>query len=489
MKLSITNFRNIDSLEIDGSKIHIQGKNWAGKSNILRAIERCLFWTIYGRKQWITPVKIWEEHCRVALHIGEDARERNDGDTAAYVNAAMRPIMFCNLLDQEYPYIKKVLADILIQDKAKPMFGKLWMWSIESSITNVKTTRTSTNKEFLKIKNRIDFLNEEISKQEHITVENMEKMEEQYATKKLELNKYSSQEGDTLTSLDNWIKLLESQSKDTEQRIRDYKVNLNRLLIVMQTKLDEWTKLKEAKCPTCWSDYKDDSLLQKTRNEYKDAGLAIEELRQTIQTLEQSLVKITTEIQEQEKTRLAILNSASDTIISQTTLENEVNWLFKLIADYWAKLQQKNSRESELQKLVDQLIKLEQQEVFTVNDKISPQGELNQLLQSEIHSIFPELTFNIIEENTYGEFKSTMAVYYNDIEYKELSRSEKLFVNVMVSTRLMELKPNIKYPLLLDDSEMFSKAHITKLENLLAKSSVEYIITKVCSCALQHTAK
>jgi hypothetical protein len=35
--------------------------------------------------------------------------------------------MFCNLLDQEYHYIKKVLADILIPVEGKAIFGKMRM--------------------------------------------------------------------------------------------------------------------------------------------------------------------------------------------------------------------------------------------------------------------------------------------------------------------------------------------------------------------------
>ena len=46
MKLVINNFRNIADETIEGKHIHIQGKNAAGKSNILRAIERVLFATI-----------------------------------------------------------------------------------------------------------------------------------------------------------------------------------------------------------------------------------------------------------------------------------------------------------------------------------------------------------------------------------------------------------------------------------------------------------
>jgi hypothetical protein len=152
-------------------------------------------------------------------------------------------------------------------------------------------------------------------------------------------------------------------------------------------------------------------------------------------------------------------------------------------------LKQKLTRESELQKLIDELIVIQQADVYTVNDKISPQGELNQILGKKVSDLFPGIRFVLIEDNEYGESKSTMQVYYNDIEYKELSRSEKQFINVLISTKLMELKPDIKFPLLIDDSEMFSKAHIDKLEQLLANTNVEYIITKVCSCKLSFTTQ
>ncbi len=489
MKLSIKNFRNLENQEIEWSKIHIQGKNWSGKSNVLRAIERVLFGTIYGRKQGITPVMNGAAHCKVELTLGETEYMRVDSQTTAYVNAAIRPIMFCNLLDQEYPYIKKVLADVLIQDKAKPLFGSLRAGSIDTSITNVKTTRTNTNKEFLKIKNRIDFLNEELAKNEHITGENMEQMEEQYANKKLELDKYTTQDGATLKWLEEWLKSLNSLKNEKEKLLQEYKLNLNRLLIQANKLVEEWKRLKENKCPTCGGAFTDEALLDKTRISYHDTTKAIEELRVTISSIEQTLVKVNTEITEAESKKLEVLSSSSESIVSQWTLEREVNSLFQLLADYWAKLKQKTEWEDELLKLVDQLIKLEQAEVFQVNDKISPKWELNQLLQEAIHEKFPGLTFNIIEETEYGDFKSTMAVYYNDVEYKELSRSEKMYINVLLSTTLMSLKPEWHYPLLLDDTEMFSKNHIEKLEALLSQSAVEYVLTKVCNCAFSFNVK
>ena len=108
---------------------------------------------------------------------------------------------------------------------------------------------------------------------------------------------------------------------------------------------------------------------------------------------------------------------------------------------------------------------------------------MNQLLQVAIKEQFPDLEFNIIEENERGESRSTMSISHNGIEYKELSRSEKCFLNVMLSIKLMSLKGN-QYPLLIDDTEMFSKTHIDKLTKLLNDSGVEYIITKVANTAL-----
>jgi len=94
----------------------------SGKSNILKAVERVLFGTIQGRKNGITPVLIGEEHCEVELTLSETEYTRNDTQPTAYVDSIRRPVMYCNLLDQEYTYIKKVCADVLLKDVAKPIF-------------------------------------------------------------------------------------------------------------------------------------------------------------------------------------------------------------------------------------------------------------------------------------------------------------------------------------------------------------------------------
>jgi chromosome segregation ATPase len=189
----------------------------------------------------------------------------------------------------------------------------------------VKTTYTETNKQFIKLKNRIDFLNEELEKISYITPEQMEQYEEQYATKKLELNKYSNADGQSVENLDTAITNLKAMLADKEKQLQEYKLQLNRLLLLAQSQVEAGLKLKENKCPTCNAPYTDHTKLDKTRDEYKDTTLAIEDVRVGIQTTEQTIVKLNAELSEQESKRLAILGSASEVVISKSTLEKELN--------------------------------------------------------------------------------------------------------------------------------------------------------------------
>jgi hypothetical protein len=68
-----------------------------------------------------------KDTCKVELTLGDTTYDREPGNTTAYLDSMRRAIMYCDLLNQEYTYIKKVITEILIQDKAKELFGELWM--------------------------------------------------------------------------------------------------------------------------------------------------------------------------------------------------------------------------------------------------------------------------------------------------------------------------------------------------------------------------
>lgn len=177
----------------------------------------------------------------------------------------------------------------------------------------------------------------------------------------------------------------------------------------------------------------------------------------------------------------------ADVMVSKDTIEKEVATLWESIIRYAEALKLKNGYDDELQKTINDLITLQSDPVFIVNDYISPKGKLNQLLQEELGQLIPGCEIRIIEDNELtGEQKSVFRLFVDDVEYRDLSRSQKYQINIALSRKLLEIS-KMQLPLLIDDAEMFSTSNIAKLKGELMKSGVEYIITKVCNCSMKIT--
>jgi uncharacterized protein (DUF1499 family) len=177
----------------------------------------------------------------------------------------------------------------------------------------------------------------------------------------------------------------------------------------------------------------------------------------------------------------------ADVMVSKDTIEKEVATLWESIIRYAEALKLKNGYDDELQKTINDLITLQSDPVFIVNDYISPKGKLNQLLQEELGQLIPGCEIRIIEDNELtGEQKSVFRLFVDDVEYRDLSRSQKYKINIALSRKRLEIS-KMQLPLLIDDAEMFSTSNIAKLKGELMKSGVEYIITKVCNCSMKIT--
>lgn len=487
MKITIQNFRNIESETIEGSKIHIQWKNWSGKSNILHAFEWLLFATIHWSKTGIVPTMTGKESCIVSADIGGVEYLREPGQTSAFMDVMRRPIMFCNLLEQEYTYIKKTISDICIQEDAMKMFGSYRRWSIGVSITAIKTAYTEKNKKFLATKARTEFLQDEIDKRNHITPEWLEEWELKQAEKKAMLDKYTSDAGTAITDLQT--KLTESQEalSELQKSYSENKLLLSQVLTDLSSLVEKWKKLTDKKCPTCWQAYESAEMVAQLREEYTDKKIESEKMQARLDSLEIKIKKYTDEVTAIKQEIDSIQLKSKDVLISKTTLEKELSSIWETTIKYAEALSLKNGYEEELQKKIDELIKIQQDDVFIINDYISPKGKLNQMLQEKLIALVPGLEMIVIEENEVTwEQKSVMKVFWEWTEYRELSRSQKLYVNILLSKSLMKLW-NMNIPLLIDDAEMFSTTNINKLKAELETAGVEYIITKVCNCNLSIT--
>lgn len=486
MKLTIQNFRNIESETIEGAKVHIQWRNWSGKSNILRSVERVLFATINGAKTWIIPIQDGKDSCSVIFEMDGVVYDRDSGNTSAYLDAMWRPIIFCNLLDQEYAYIKKVLSDVVLTADAIKLFGSYRAWSVHTSITQVKRMRTEKNKEYRKIKNRIDFLQQEIENRQHVTNEWLEVYETSLAEKKAKLEKYTAG-GVSINDLKVKLDEYKDQLHQKEKVFAEWKIALTRCLSDMTQLMEKWKKLTEWTCPTCWQKFSSKELVDKLRDEYADKKQESNTIQSTLDSVELQIRKINDGIADinNQITKFQIDNQ--DIIESQTTLEKEIASLRETQVKYAEALKLKNEYDEEMQLLINKLIALQKDEVFIVNEYISPKWKLNQLLQEKIAELLPGCEIVILEDvDLTWEQKSTFKVYQEGIEYRDLSRSQKLYLNIVLSRKLLEIAWH-KFPLMIDDAEMFSKTNIDKLKKELDEGGVEYIITKVCNCWLSIT--
>ena len=487
MKIDIQNFRNVESETIEGSKIHIQWKNWSGKSNILHSLERLLFATIHWAKNGIVPVMTDKESCMVKAEINGVEYIREPGQTTAFVDVMRRPIMFCNLLEQEYTYIKKTISDLCIQKDAMKLLGTYWRGSINTSITGIKTAYTEKNKKFLATKARTEFLQEEIEKRNYLTAEWLEEREIKLAERKAMLEKYTSDEGTTLTNLQ--AKLTESQEalNELQKWYAENKLLLSQVLTDLSALVEKWKSLKEKKCPVCSQPFESQEMVEKLREEYTDKSVQSAKMQERLDSLEIKIKKYTDEVIAIKKEIDAIQMKSKDVLISKTTLEKEVAAIWESNIKYAEGLALKNTYEDELQTKIEELIKIQQDELFVVNDYISPKGKLNQMLQEKLVALVPGLEMVVIEEDEVTwEQRSVMKAFREWVEYRELSRSQKLYVNILLSKQLMKLW-EMSFPLLIDDAEMFSTTNIDKLKTELAEDGVEYIITKVCNCKLSIT--
>lgn len=473
MKLSLKNFRSHEDLSIDWDKILIDWKNGEWKSNILYAIERVLFGTIQWRKQGIAPITFWKSNCLVNLTVADDEYERSNWNPTAYLDPMYRPIIFCNLLDQEYTYIKKVLAEIVIAKQAKELFGAYWKWSIDMTIKEIKKEFTVKNKRFIDVQNRVSFLNEQIERLSQYTPEAMVSLEEEYLVLKEKFDTLTPNENIEEALINEW-KAINENIRSKEAIINQLKVNQQRSVTLSEQLAERGKKLASWTCPTCWQKFSSQEEINKLREEYKTEvesslalGSELDKVNQEKQELEFKLQSIKQKILDTRNQQVNTINEYED--IKSKTMN-----AYKIYTEYNSILTQKIWYEQELDKLINDTIKYQEDPIFTMNEYIAPKGKLNQILAENVTNIFPGIEIDLFSLDSFGESKSTFNIKLEWIDYKELSRSQKLALNIQVSNNIMK-KIGMEIPLCIDDAEMFSSEHFS----IVASTLNYFIATKV----------
>lgn len=140
-------------------------------------------------------------------------------------------------------------------------------------------------------------------------------------------------------------------------------------------------------------------MIGKLREEYTNKGVENNKIQERLDSLEIKIKKYTDEVVAIKKEIDAIQVKSKDVLISKTTLEKEVSAIWESNIKYAEGLALKNTYEDELQIKIEELISIQQDELFIVNDYISPKGKLNQILQEKLIALVPGLEIIVIEEN------------------------------------------------------------------------------------------
>jgi len=492
MEITIKKFRNIDSQKMIWQVIQIEGFNWAGKSNTLRAIEWCLFWTVYWKQKWISISNSNKTRTIVSLNIDEDVYHKDSSEkTNQYIDDMLKPIMFCELLDQDSFIIKRILTQILLQEQAKKLFWIYRKNNLDDSITLVKKIYNEQTKLYSKASERLEVLQGLIEKIS-VTQEQIEQIESAIEKKQMQLTALSSKADMDIDQLIETKKRLEQDIETYDIALSSYDVQskiYNKEREHLETQLS-W--LNQKRCPTCNTIIDDEELQRSSMEALKQQYIELKNNITHLTANEMSVFtkKTSTQYQLDEiNIKLLSANWQDEKAILKTQIQKDLDYLNKELIIANEKLATKMSYEDEINNLALKLSAMSDDEIFRIYEVIKPKWELNRLLQKTVLNFFEWYRIVLFEDSVdWIEPKSVFKLYDEfGNEYKDLSRSQKLKMNIMLSIRIMSIIKS-KLPLLIDDTEMFSDRNLDLIIKELTTKWVNAILTKVSQWQLTVTA-
>jgi DNA repair exonuclease SbcCD ATPase subunit len=491
MQLTTKNFRWAPNGSRDWKSIYVSWTNGSWKSTMLYAVEWCLFGTIQGKIKWTTPYKHNTDFVSVEVAFGDKKFSRQDKNTWSYIDTKYRPIMFCNLLDQENADAKRIIADIVIRDEARDLLGRFWLWNIEESVKKIRADYNVYKKTFESKKSQIDVYQKELNDMQEVWDDIIKEWASEIENIKVEImtleNVFDkSKLEEYWASVENYRKLLTELESDYNNKIQKKVQILEKMEEVKQ----EWLTANWWSCYACWQELNDikERVLKSLRSKYAELGwekwvldVEIDELSARIEKTKIELKSVEVKYEEFKKL---------DQSEKLRALEKKYyEWKEKLIKCEWIKDLRKDYEEK-IDKLVIEITETSDQELIDAYNAISPSGKLNQILNSKITNLIDWFEIIIAEENKItGEFKSVFNVKTEqdgvEVAYVNLSRSQKFMANLLLSSRLLEMDWK-NLPLLIDDFEMFDKEHAKKL---LSKIKADKILTKVSDKEFEISVK
>jgi len=424
------------------------------------------------------PIKIWAEDCSIVATLDWIEYSRNGKPWTAYLPVYLRSVLYCDLLNQDARYIKETLAEIFIQDYAQELFKDYRNQTLEWTIKNIRNQHTAHLKKYEAIKVRIDALTEEIESPTYSTL-SKEWLEELEAKLMEHSATLKSNNAELLKAdKENWNIQVDNQTKYIEKLKDTHKT----LQIQYKNLKEGLEKMSKGICPTC-------------KQETKIPKETIEELKDSIQEVTDKGVLLNKDL-EKENQKLELLTNKAleardkynavamqgETLISVESYKERVIIYKERLLKLWKMLEQR-------EELVNNLIELNDNPIVEAYKHIGPKGTINIKLSEEINKGLNWYEIKLFEESSRSsEGKAVFKIYSNGIEYKQLSKSEQLLANIMLSiTILNKTKSNL--PILIDDFESFSTKNKTAIIKLLNKNSMEYIIAEVKGKKLEVAVK
>ena len=414
-------------------------------------------------------MRIWAEDCSIIATFGWINYERNWSIGRPYIPVYFRPVIFCDLLNQEARYIKEVLAEVFISDFAKKLFWNYREETLEWTMKSIRNKYTEFNKQYNKIKIKIDILTErlELDEYKNLTQEWLEEhkaklMEVSIAEKLHDTKKLKSDQRN-----------LEIQIEKQQRIVEKFEYIRKTLINKFKDKKLEVEKIIKGICPTCGTEIGIDTKhkewlsreLEKIIDEWKHAATEKNIETERLENLKEELLII------KDKLKAATMD--------EDPLVKNIEGYQERVIIYKERLLEVNKMLEEREKLVNELIKLNKHPILEMYKHIGPKGTLNIKLSEEINKKFKWYEMVLFEDSSRSsEWKAVFKIYLNGVEFKQMSRSEQVTANIILSNIILT-KINSSLPLLIDDFETFSTKNKTNLVKLLNKSSREYIIAEV----------
>lgn len=464
------------------------GRNGAGKSNVLYAVERCLFWTIQGKKRDMQALKYGEDNVSVSFNWYARSKE----SWSWFIDNTYRPIMFCSVLDMDPATAKQIIGDIIIQEDAKKVLGKYWMWSLDKSKKHIQKEYREYSKALKSMQEKLVVYQEELDELWDINEDLLKEWKDKVDEYKIALEKIPWWvDKDKLQEHMDTVENLEDKRNKYQKEIDGLHADIKSRLKKIDEIVQAGKKANTGTCPTCGNilSKSQSSVINKYKEEYKElvAENAVDENR--IEKWQISIEWLEKEIQKEKELIKKV--TENDTSEKRNEIEKNLVAAREMVTKIETRMETKKEYREKINTIAEKISKETNNKLVDAYEAVGTTGKINQILNEKIKNIIPWFEISIASENeTSGEIKSEFVVKTlhdgNEVTYPNLSRSQKFMANLLLSNALLEYIDIEWLILLIDDFEMFDDEHG---KELLKKLSCEYIITKVSNSDLKITMK